>query len=120
MGNLFYHIQIHPYVKAAWTAASLLYKVRISFDVPPDTETNFIFQVYQKKHEVENDIVDLVEQMKNILSFVNDIDAVEKLKNFCDFIQSVVQTITDCSESIRKYLRSGTSGKQNHQLYFMS
>ena len=68
---------------------------------------------------MDKDIADLVEQMSNILSFVEDTDSLEaKLKNFATCIRSVLQTIKDCSESIHKYLGAGTAGENNFGVNF--
>jgi len=70
--------------------------------------------VYQKKVKVENDIKDLVGQMNSILSFVEDAEVLkEKLKHFSDSIQSILQMIKECSESIHNYLSAGTFGKKS-------
>ena len=96
----------------------------MSFDIPCSLShgwTNFTSQVYQKKVNVENDIEDLVDQMNNILLFVEDTEVLkEKLKHFSDSIQSILQMIKECSESMHGYLSAGTIGKRGLGLDFTS
>ena len=92
----------------------------MSFDLPLHVcnlshgLTNFTSQVYQKKVNVENDIKELVGQMNNILSFVEDTEVLkEKLNHFSDSIQSILQTIKECSENIHSYLSARSIGKRS-------
>ena len=75
-----------------------------------------MFQVYQKKVKVEIAIVDLVRQMNNILSFVEDTEVLKtKLKTFNNCVRSILMTIEDCSQSIHSYLSTGIIGKDDLQ-----
>ena len=75
-----------------------------------------MFQVYQKKVKVEIAIVDLVRQMNNILSFVEDTEVLKtKLKTFNNCVMSILKTIEDCSQSINSYLSTGIIGKNDLQ-----
>ena len=57
--------------------------------------------------------MELVKQMRDILSFVDSTEVLKaKLENFSDCIQSVLETIEDCSKSIYSYLNAGTIGKK--------
>ena len=63
---------------------------------------------------MEKDITDLVEQMSNILSFVEDTEVLkEKLKTHTRSIESVLKMIKECSESIHSYLSAGTFSKRS-------
>ena len=85
------------------------------------TAKNTWIQVYQKKVKVEIAIVDLVRQMSNILSFVEDTEVLKaKLKNFSDCIHSLLKMIEDCSQNIHSYLSTGDIGKNNLQSDFIN
>ena len=60
--------------------------------------------------------MDLVRQMSNILSFVEDTEVLKaKLKNFNDCVRSILKTIEDCSQSIHSYLSTGIIGRNDHE-----
>lgn len=69
-------------------------------------------QVYQKKEKVEKDIVDIVEQMNGVLSFVEEADMLkERVKKLTKPIQSALETIKECSELIHTYMIANTARK---------
>ena len=63
---------------------------------------------------MESEIVQLVNDMNDMLSFVEDTDLLrDKLKNFRRTIEEALQGITDCCEAIRKYLNASLPGEYN-------
>ena len=65
--------------------------------------------------------MDLVRQMSNILSFVEDTEVLKaKLKNFNDCVRSILKTIEDCSQNIHSYLSTGIIGKNDLQSNFVN
>lgn len=69
-------------------------------------------QVYQKKIQVEKDIVDIVEQMNDTLSFVEEANMLkERVEKLTKPIQSALEKIKECSELIHTYMKAGTARK---------
>ena len=67
---------------------------------------------------MDKDIVDLVGDMDDILSFVEDVDALkDKLKRFTDTIQQILETIVACGSLIRGYLGAGIVGMYSNGVY---
>ena len=72
--------------------------------------------MYEKKVKVDKDIIDLVGQMNNILSFVEHTEGLKaKMENSAKCIQSVLQTIEDCSKKIRVCLGARTASKNKSE-----
>ena len=68
-------------------------------------------QVYQKKVKVDKDIAELVGEMDDILSFVEDVDVLkDKLKRFTSTIEQILLTIDSCCSWVKKYLETNTPG----------
>ena len=68
-------------------------------------------QVYQKKVKVDKDIAELVGEMDDILSFVEDVDVLkDKLKQFMSTIEQILLTIDLCCSWVKKYLETNTPG----------
>ena len=67
----------------------------------------YFVQIYERKTKMDQDIVGLVETMDDLLSFVEDTDNLTlKLKKSHSTIQEIIQTVAECSASIRKYANS--------------
>lgn len=61
---------------------------------------------------MDSDIVELVNQMNGVLSFVEDTDHLKaKLENFTQVIEDILQLIGDCCKSISKYLSANLPGR---------
>ena len=68
-------------------------------------------QVYQKKVKVDKDIIELVGDMDDILSFVEDVDGLkDKLKRFTSTIEQILLTIDSCCSWVKEYLKTNTPG----------
>ena len=60
---------------------------------------------------MDEDVTELVEDMDELLSFVDNVDILkEKLKHFLDTIERILRTIEECCEFIRAYLERNTIG----------
>ena len=60
---------------------------------------------------MDKDIVDLIGDIDDILSFVEDVDGLEnKLKRFADTIEQVLLAIHSCCSWVKKYLGANTAG----------
>ena len=60
---------------------------------------------------MDKGVVELVERMNNILSFVEDADTLRnRLTSLTETIQKILVTIKDCTTSIHEYLDSGAIG----------
>ena len=63
---------------------------------------------------MDKGIVNLVEKMNDVLSFVEDADTLRnKLTSLTDTIQEILATIKECSTAIHEYLDSGTIGTRH-------
>ena len=68
-------------------------------------------QVYQKKVKVDKDIIELVGDMDDVLSFVEDVDVLkDKLTSFTSTIEQILLTIDSCCSWVKKYLETNTPG----------
>ena len=60
---------------------------------------------------MDKDIVDLVGDMDDILSFVEDVDGLkDKLKRFTSTIEQILLTINKCCAWMKKYLDTNAAG----------
>ena len=60
---------------------------------------------------MDKGIVNLVEKMNDVLSFVEEADTLRnKLTSLTNTIQKILTTIKKCSTAIHEYLDSGTIG----------
>ena len=74
-------------------------------------------QVYQKKVKVDKDIVELVGNMDDVLSFVEDVDVLkDKLKRFTSTIEQILLTIDSCCSWVKKYLEANTPGMNLYEV----
>ena len=67
---------------------------------------------------MDKDIVDLVGDMDDILSFVEDVDVLkDKLKRFTSTIEEILLTIDKCCSWIKKFLETNAAGMSPGILY---
>ena len=60
---------------------------------------------------MDKGIIELVERMNNVLSFVEDADTLRnKLTSLTESIKKILATIKECSTAIHEYLDSGPIG----------
>ena len=61
--------------------------------------------------------MDLVGDMDDILSFVEDVDVLkDKLKRFTSTIEQVLLTIDSCCSWVKKYLETNTRGMNLYEV----
>lgn len=81
--------QIHPYAKIAWTVVSSVYKVHWYRSICL-TASQHHPQVIQHQRTTDKKLLDLVDTMENVYSFV---DAVQAITKKLGVLESVIKQI---------------------------
>ena len=65
---------------------------------------------------MDSEIIDLVQAMNNILSFIEEADTLHnKLTSLAETIQKILVVIQECSTSIYEYLNSNIAGTLSYR-----
>ncbi|KAJ7121443.1 hypothetical protein C8R44DRAFT_588725, partial [Mycena epipterygia] len=84
---------IHPYANMAWKVLTSMY------------------QVAKKQQETDEKLVNLVETMVDVYSFVGDVASLpQKIKSLEDKALAIVKQTCDCALFIQEYTAHGFSG----------
>ena len=70
---------------------------------------------------MDKDIADLVGDIDDILSFVEDVDVLkDKLKRFTSTIEQILSTIDSCCSWVKRYLENNTAGMNLYEVSQLS